>query len=114
DRADRRNLSWDHAVPGLRCGAHPAASVRALAHALGRPADEVAPRAVNDLIAAQIGCRPACRPGVEWRADPGRIVMMSLMRLGVVVAAGAMLAFASSAASAQQITLRLHGFLPAP
>src|SRR5262249_17325879 len=40
--------------------------------------------------------------------------MMSLMRLGVVVAAGAMFALASSAASAQQVTLRMHGFLPAP
>ena len=40
--------------------------------------------------------------------------MMSLMRLGVAVAAGAIFALASSAASAQQITLRLHGFLPAP
>jgi len=39
--------------------------------------------------------------------------MMSLMRVGVVVAAGAMLALASSTAGAQQVTLRLHQFLPA-
>src|SRR5262245_50327476 len=39
--------------------------------------------------------------------------MMSLMRLGVVVAAGVMFALASSPASAQQVTLRLHQFLPA-
>jgi TRAP-type C4-dicarboxylate transport system substrate-binding protein len=39
--------------------------------------------------------------------------MMSLMRLGVVVAAGAMFTLASSAAPAQEVTLRLHQFLPA-
>jgi len=39
--------------------------------------------------------------------------MMLLMRLGVVIAAGSLLALASSAAGAQQVTLRLHHFLPA-
>jgi len=39
--------------------------------------------------------------------------MMLLMRLGVAVATGAIFALASSAASAQQVTLRLHQFLPA-
>jgi TRAP-type C4-dicarboxylate transport system substrate-binding protein len=40
--------------------------------------------------------------------------MTSLKRFGAIVVAGAMLGLASSAASAQQITLRLHGFLPGP
>src|SRR5215475_14140717 len=39
--------------------------------------------------------------------------MMSLMRLGVVVAASAVLGFSAPPALAQQITLRMHGFLPA-